>query len=114
MSRLLRNLWTQRQLVRGFVVRDLKSRYVGSTMGFFWSVIVPFLYLFVFMFVFSLVMKSRWTDRATPQDTALFMLVGILAWQSFAETLSRAKHASLRPSPGRDANPTEHGLRSSR
>jgi ABC-type polysaccharide/polyol phosphate export permease len=90
MLRLLGTLWTQRQLVRGFVVRDLKSRYVGSTMGFFWSVIVPFLYLFVFMFVFSLVLKQRWTDQATPKDTALYMLVGILAWQSFAETLSRA------------------------
>jgi ABC-type polysaccharide/polyol phosphate export permease len=59
-------------------------------MGFFWSVVVPFLYLFVFMFVFSLVLNSRWTDQGSPQDTALFMLVGILAWQSFAETLSRA------------------------
>jgi len=90
MFRLLGKLWEHRQLVRGFVVRDLKARYIGSSMGFFWSVIVPFLYLFIFMVVFSLVLRSRWSDDAKPQDTALIMLVGILAWQSFAETLSRA------------------------
>ncbi len=90
MFRLLRNLWAHRQLVRGFVVRDLKARYVGSSMGFFWSVIVPFLYLFIFMVVFSLILRSRWSDDAKPQDTALIMLVGILVWQAFSETLSRA------------------------
>ncbi len=100
MFRLLRGVWTKRELVKAFVVRDLKSRYVGSAMGFFWSVVVPFIYLFVFMVVFSLLLKSRWTDGARPQDTALFMLVGILSWHAFAETLSRAtnclvEHANL-------------------
>lgn len=90
MPALLGTLWTQRELVRAFVVRDLKSRYVGSTMGFFWSVIVPFIYLFVFMGVFSLLLKSRWEDGSPQEETALFMLVGILAWHAFAETLSRA------------------------
>lgn len=90
MLRILKSLWSQRQLVRAFVVRDLKSRYVGSTMGFFWSVVVPFIYLFVFMVVFNLFMKSRWTDDAGTSDTAIFMLVGILSWHAFAETLSRA------------------------
>lgn len=90
MLRLLAQLWSHRQLVRGFVVRDLKARYVGSSMGFFWSVVVPFLYLFVFMVVFSLILKARWEDGAEPEETALIMLVGILSWQAFAETLSRA------------------------
>ena len=90
MFRLLGKLWKNRDLVRGFVVRDLKARYVGSSMGFFWSVIVPFLYLFIFMVVFSLILKSRWADDAEPAETALIMLVGILSWQAFSETLSRA------------------------
>ncbi|MFT5284792.1 MAG: ABC-type polysaccharide/polyol phosphate export permease [Planctomycetota bacterium] len=87
---LLGKLWNHRQLVRGFVVRDLKARYVGSSMGFFWSVIVPFLNLFIFMVVFSLILNSRWADDADPAETALIMLVGILAWQAFSETLSRS------------------------
>ncbi len=86
---LLRNLGKQRNLITNFVTRDLKTRYVGSSLGFFWSVVVPFMYLIVFMFVFSLIFKSRWNDKATPVETSFFMLVGILAWQAHAECLSR-------------------------
>jgi ABC-type polysaccharide/polyol phosphate export permease len=88
--RLLRSLHANRRLLREFVVRDLKARYVGSSMGFFWSVIFPILNLGVFMFVFRLVLKARWSDHDTPTQTALLMLTGILVWASFAETLSRS------------------------
>ena len=63
MLALLKNLARNRRLLRNFVVRDLKARYVGSSMGFFWSVVFPFINLFVFMFVFRLVLKARWGDR---------------------------------------------------
>lgn len=108
---LLRSLRTHRDLLQGFVWRDLKARYVGSAMGFFWSLVFPIVNLFVFMFVFRLVLKSRWGD-ATPlevtqgggdtriemvalgtggtKETGLVMLAGILVWSAFAETLSRA------------------------
>jgi ABC-type polysaccharide/polyol phosphate export permease len=86
---LCRSLAANRLLLRDFVVRDLKARYVGSSMGFFWSVIFPIVNLLVYMFVFRLVLKVRWTDQATEGQTALVMLMGILVWVSFAETVSR-------------------------
>jgi len=103
---LIRALIAHRSLLRDFIVRDLKSRYVGSAMGFFWSVVVPVVNLFVFMFVFRLVLKARWGDAngvtsglgwevdptlggGGTKATALVMLAGILAWAAFAETLSR-------------------------
>ncbi len=70
-------------------MRDLKARYVGSTMGFFWSVVFPIINLFVFMFVFRFLLKARWDDAMGPKETGLIMLAGILVWASFAETLSR-------------------------
>lgn len=72
------------------VRRDLRARYVGSAMGFFWSVVFPLLNLVVYMFVFSFVLKNRWDPGQTDQETALLMLAGILVWNAFAETMSRS------------------------
>lgn len=72
------------------VRRDLRARYVGSSMGFFWSVTFPLLNLVIYMFVFSFVMKTRWDPGQSQEETALLMLAGILVWQAFAETISRS------------------------
>ncbi len=88
--RLVLALIAHRQLLRGFVVRDIRARYVGSSMGLFWSVIFPIINLFVFMFVFRILLKARWSADAGEKETALVMLTGILAWTAFAETVSRS------------------------
>ncbi|MDF1799877.1 MAG: ABC transporter permease [Planctomycetota bacterium] len=95
MFSLLRSLAGNKRLLIDFVKRDLKARYVGSSMGFFWSVIFPIVNLFVFMFVFRLLLNARWGDDAGPKETALIMLAGILVWAGFAETLSRATNCLI-------------------
>lgn len=90
MLTLVRALRKNRRLVKDFVVRDLKARYVGSSMGFFWSVVFPILNLFVYMFVFRLILKARWSDSQGPMEVALVMLAGIVVWTTFAETISRS------------------------
>jgi ABC-type polysaccharide/polyol phosphate export permease len=87
---LLGSLRKNRRLVRDFVVRDLKARYVGSSMGFFWSVIYPIVNLVVYMFVFRAVLNARWSDHQGPIEVALIMLAGIVVWGAFAETVSRS------------------------
>lgn len=77
-------------LFRDFVVRDLRSRYVGSSMGFFWSVIFPLINLFVFMFVFKLILETRWGDSQGALEVSLVMLAGIIVWTAFAESISRS------------------------
>ncbi len=86
-------LWRHRRLFKDFVKRDLRARYVGSTMGFFWSIIFPILNLAVYVFVFRLVLKTRWSDSQGALEVALFMLAGIIVWSSFAETLSRSTNS---------------------
>jgi ABC-type polysaccharide/polyol phosphate export permease len=88
-KRLFRSLQKNRRLLAGFVVRDLRARYVGSSMGFFWSVIFPFLNLFIYMFVFNTVLGIRFGDKSPVREVALWMLAGITVWQAFAETISR-------------------------
>jgi ABC-type polysaccharide/polyol phosphate export permease len=86
---LFASLRKNRRLLRDLVSRDLRARYVGSSMGFFWSVIFPILNLVVYMFVFSFVLKMRWTEAPGSHEVALIMLSGIIVWQAFAETVSR-------------------------
>ncbi len=90
MLSLIRSLGKNRRLLSDMVRRDLRARYVGSAMGFFWSVIFPLLNLVIYMFVFSFVLKNRWDPGQTDQETALLMLAGILVWNAFAETMSRS------------------------
>ena len=90
MIALARSLHRNRRLLGDFVVRDLRGRYIGSSMGFFWSVVYPFLNLFIYMFVFSLVLKVRFDDSVSPKQVALWMLAGITVWAAFAETISRS------------------------
>lgn len=90
MLSLISELTKSRGLLRDFVSRDLKSRYVGSSMGFFWSVIFPLINLFVFMFVFRIILKTRWGDEQGALEVSLVMLAGIIAWTGFAEAVSRS------------------------
>jgi lipopolysaccharide transport system permease protein len=87
---LFRSLKKNRRLLADLVKRDLRGRYVGSTMGFFWSVIFPLLNLTVYMFVFGFVLDSRWRPDQSKQEVALVILAGIVVWQAFAETISRS------------------------
>ncbi len=71
-------------------MRDLKARYVGSSMGFFWSVIFPIINLFVYTLVFRVFLSVRFGDKSSVKDVAIWMLAGIVVWSAFSETLSRA------------------------
>lgn len=70
-------------------MRDLRGRYAGSVMGFFWSLIFPAVNLVVYMFVFRLILNSRWADKQGPYEVGLILLVGIIVWQAFAEGVAR-------------------------
>jgi len=85
----LASLRRHRRLVKDLVGRDLRARYVGSSMGFFWSVVFPVINLFVYMFVFRTVLNTRWSDKMGAQEVALLMLAGVIVWHAFAEGTSR-------------------------
>lgn len=89
----------QRHLIWNFVVRDLRMRYVGSLMGFFWAVVHPLVLLISYTFVFSLVFRIRPQTTAT-DNFAVFLFAGILPWLYFQDSLMRScnsvvEHAHL-------------------
>ena len=87
MLRNLSRLGRYRGLIQSLVARELKARYRGSILGFFWSFFNPLLLLLVYSFVFDKVLQAR-SEHATPY--ALFLFCGLLPWTWFATSLTEA------------------------
>jgi len=81
----LRQLVRYRGLVQSLVARELKARYRGSVLGFFWSFINPLLLLLIYSFVFTVVLPGTRPQELEPY--ALFMFCGILPWTWFSSSL---------------------------
>src|SRR5438477_5200953 len=81
----LANLVRYRGLIQSLVARELKARYRGSVLGFFWSFFNPLLLLLVYTFVFTYVMPPQRLDEIP--NYALFLFCGILPWTWFSTSL---------------------------
>ena len=88
-------IYTQRGLIRNFVVRDLRSRYIGSFMGLFWSVIHPIVLLVSYTFVFSVILGQRPLPDSGTSSFALFLFCSILPWLFFQDTVQRSSTVVL-------------------
>ena len=89
----LRQLLRYRGLIQSLVARELKARYRGSVLGFFWSFINPLLLLLIYTFVFAVVMPGQRSSSDGPY--ALFMFCGILPWTWFSSSLSEAANVLI-------------------
>jgi lipopolysaccharide transport system permease protein len=89
----LRQLPRYRGLIHSLVARELKARYRGSVLGFFWSFINPLLLLLIYSFVFSVVLPGERPPQLEPY--ALFMFCGILPWTWFSSSLSESANVLI-------------------
>jgi len=94
-SNFLKKIYIQRGLIKNFVIRDLRSRYIGSFIGFFWSVIHPIVLLVSYTFVFVFVFKIRPSPLSGTDNFPLFLFCGILPWLFFSDTLLRSSTAII-------------------
>ena len=86
MFKNLRNAYKYRALIQSLVVRELKARYRGSVLGFFWSFLNPLLLLLVYTVVFTFFLPQRGAmDEIQPY--ALFLFTGLLPWTWFSTSL---------------------------
>jgi len=76
-----------RGLIQSLVARELKARYRGSVLGFFWSFFNPLLLLLVYTFVFVYVLPNR---NPAAEPYALFFFCGILPWTWFSSSLTES------------------------
>lgn len=77
----LKQLLAYRELLSTLVLKDIRSRYKGSVLGFTWNFAIPLLQLLVFWALFGAILKV-----APPGDYpfAVFLFTGLLPWNFLA------------------------------
>jgi len=81
----LQTLFRYRLLIQSLVGRELKARYRGSILGFFWSFVNPLLLLVTYTLVFTVILPGRHSPELEPYF--LFFFCGILPWTWFSSSL---------------------------
>ena len=89
----LESLFRYRGLIQSLVARELKARYRGSVLGFFWSFVNPLLLLLIYTFVFTVVLPGVHPPELEP--FALFMFCGILPWTWFSSSLLESSNVLI-------------------
>ena len=74
----------QGKVIAALTLRETRSRYGSSKLGYFWALFEPFAHVMVFIGIFSAL------DRAPPigQSTGLFILTGIIPWLLYSNIVS--------------------------
>jgi homopolymeric O-antigen transport system permease protein len=70
-------------------LREIKSRYKQSILGYFWVILNPFFQILIMSFVFSTIMRIP-TNANANIPYIVFLYVALLPWSLFANSLSSA------------------------
>ena len=84
----LKTLFRYRLLIQSLVGRELKARYRGSILGFFWSFVNPLLLLVTYTLVFTVILPGRHSPAIEPY--LLFFFCGILPWTWFQSSIAES------------------------
>jgi lipopolysaccharide transport system permease protein len=82
-------LWGQRRLLGALVLRDLRTRYAGSTVGVVWAVANPLLQILILTLVFSYVLEVR-LGGLPDVPFPVVLAWGLFPWIGFQEGAARA------------------------
>lgn len=91
----VRSIYANRSLLHSLVVRDIETRYRGTTLGYLWALVFPLMMLAVYVFVFSGIFKSRWGGQGSVMDFVQMLYCGLIVHAVFSDTLTRSPNAVL-------------------
>jgi lipopolysaccharide transport system permease protein len=83
------SLLQHRELIKNLVMKDLKLKYRGSVLGFMWSLIHPLVMVTVYAVAF------RYVIRTAVEGFVFFLLLGLLAWNFFAQSATMSTGAII-------------------
>ena len=92
---MLATLLKNKYLILELVVRDIRSRYIGSILGLFWSILNPLLQLILYTVVFSIVLGIRFGEDHTVGRFAEYLFCALLPWIAFQESTTRSAHGFI-------------------
>jgi lipopolysaccharide transport system permease protein len=90
LPRRLAAVWRHQRLLRRMAERDLRQRYVGSTLGFAWAAVHPLLFVAAYAFVFTFVFRGRLSPDSPAEQYMLYVVTGLLPWVALSEVASKA------------------------
>ena len=89
-------MWTtlvkHRELIENLVMRDVKTRYKQSVLGYAWAVLNPLIVAVTYYFVFALLLGKNDTVKI---PYTLHTYFGLLIWNLFAVGLSTATESLI-------------------
>jgi len=85
MNTLLRQRW----LIYVLVTQELKLRYRGSVIGFFWTLLNPLVFMIIYTLVFSVFL------RIDIEKYSVFVLSGLIPWIWFTEAIARGTNSII-------------------
>ena len=84
MFKKIKEIFEFKEMIKSFTIRDLKTRYKGSFLGFLWTFINPLLQLLVYSMMFPLILKI------SEKNYAMFLFVAIIPWGFFGTSIQGA------------------------
>ena len=72
-----------------FAKRDLKGKYVGTSLGQLWIVLSPLVMIFIYTVIFSDFMKAKLDIIDNTYAYSIHLVPGLLAWTAFSNIIMR-------------------------
>lgn len=82
MIKSIKELYSYREMMSSLIHKELRGKYKGSVLGFFWSLLIPLFQLLIYTLVFSVFMKSQ-IDKFY-----IFLFVALVPWFFFQGCIS--------------------------
>ncbi len=79
----IKEIYAYREMLKNLVAKELRGRYKGSVLGFFWTFFNPLLMLVVYSIAFSFIM------RVQIENYAMFLFVALLPWNYLANSVTQ-------------------------
>ncbi len=85
------SIFFHRELLKGFVSKEIKGRFAGSFGGLIWTVLTPLATIIAYFFVFSVILRVSVSQKETGTDQfVIFFLCGFFPWTMFADSLGKS------------------------
>jgi len=94
-TQFCRNLVERRSLLFQLVRRDFEQRFVGSAIGWVWSLINPVVLLVSWYFAFTILLRIPVNPAEVTKSYPLWLFAGMLPWLLFSETVQRSSTSML-------------------
>ncbi|MFN0207254.1 MAG: ABC transporter permease [Planctomycetota bacterium] len=83
-----------REIIRNFYSRELRSRFRGTVLGWAWPFVMPLVLFLVYYFVFAELLQAKFgvagvADAEGKSWFTVYLFVGVVVWSGFAESVTR-------------------------